>query len=315
MLIGAGDRAQLACLLEATARKPGNVHRWADFPETSYLDFVASSVVVGKELQLEKVCQFGVGPAIERAVRETRSQVGSNTNLGMILLLAPLVAVPAGGDLRAGLEAVLAGLSVADARAVYAAIRHATPGGLGDAPAQDVAAEPTVNLREAMTLAAGRDTVARQYANNFADVFDLGLPALELGLQRGWPLERAIVACHLTLMAGLPDTLIARKCGIDKAEESARRAAEVLKRGWPASVEGCAEIVSLDRWLRADGNRRNPGTTADLAAAVVYVALTLGLIPVPIHWSRSFDPADSALVGLCFSGSGTEQLIRAKAFS
>ena len=35
--------AQLACVLEATARKPGNVHRFADFDDVSYLDFVTAA--------------------------------------------------------------------------------------------------------------------------------------------------------------------------------------------------------------------------------------------------------------------------------
>ena len=299
MLIEAGDRAQLACLLEATARKPGNVHRFADFAGTSYLDFVASSQVVGRVLRAETVVNTGVGPAVEQAVRETIHQVGTNTNLGMILLLAPLVAVPDGIEQRAGVANVLSHLTVSDARAVYRAIRRASPGGLGSAPEQDVAAEPTVTLRQAMAVAADRDGVARQYANNFADVFDLGLPALEQGMKSGWSLEQAIVACHLRLMAELPDTLVMRKCGKPVAEESARRAAEVLERGWPESEAGRHEIVRLDQWLRADGNKRNPGTTADLVAAVLFAALTLGLIAVPILWSQSFDRADPALNGLC----------------
>jgi triphosphoribosyl-dephospho-CoA synthase len=298
MLISSARRAQLACLLEASARKPGNVHRFVDFADTSFLDFVASSLVVGEHLDGEIIGTHGVGTVIERTVRATRDLVRCNTNLGMVLLLTPLAAVPPGTDLRAGVASVLDRLTVADARAVYAAIRLARPGGLGLTPEQDVADEPTVTLRAAMALAADRDAVARQYATGYADVFEVGLARLGHELGQGGTLEQAIVACQLALMAQRPDTLIARKCGEPAAQESARRAADVLTAGWPGTEAGQAAIVELDRWLRAEGNRRNPGATADLVAAVLYAALYDGTVTLPIDTARSFDASDPALRGL-----------------
>jgi triphosphoribosyl-dephospho-CoA synthase len=294
-LMSSAARAQLACLLEATARKPGNVHRFADFADTSYLDFCASSLVVGKHLCSEQIRDRGVGAVIEQAVRDTRNLVGCNTNLGLVLLLVPLAAVPSGAGLRPGVTTVLESLTVADARAVYSAIRQAHPGGLGTSPAQDVSDEPTVTLRHAMALAADRDAIARQYVSDYADVFDLGLPAIRRHLEAGRSLERAIVACHLVLMAERPDTLIARKCGVDVAVESAGRASAVLASGWPESAAGRTAIATLDHWLRAEQNRRNPGATADLVAAVLYAALYDGTIALPIDTIRSFDAFDPAL--------------------
>jgi triphosphoribosyl-dephospho-CoA synthase len=95
---------------------------------------------------------------------------------------------------------VLDALSIDDARLAYRAIRLAEPGGLGTAAAQDVAAEPSVTLREAMRLASGRDLVARQYADGFAEVFGVALPALRSSLAAGRPLETAIIAAHLALL-------------------------------------------------------------------------------------------------------------------
>ncbi len=142
-------------------------------------------------------CQRRVGITVLEAVRATRRVVRTNTNLGIVLLLTPLAAVPAEEELRGGVERVLAGLDVEDSRLVYEAIRLAAPGGLGRASEQDVYTEPTQTLRQVMALAADRDLVARQYANGFAEVFDDGVPSLSAGLQSTGSLEGAILFAHL----------------------------------------------------------------------------------------------------------------------
>jgi triphosphoribosyl-dephospho-CoA synthase len=175
-----------------------------------------------------------------------------------------------------GLKAVLCSLDEADSVAVYQAIRLAAPGGLGRVAEQDVCDEPTLGLRQLMGLAADRDLIARQYDNWFDQVVNEGVPALRRGLEVAGDLERAIIYCHLHLMAAHPDSLIQRKCGRAEAEEAARRAQAVLAAGWPR--EGWNELIALDAWLRADGHRRNPGTTADLVTACLFVALRQGII-------------------------------------
>jgi triphosphoribosyl-dephospho-CoA synthase len=172
-----GLLAQFACILEATARKPGNVHRYADFDDCTYLDFLLSAATIAGPL--DRAREVGVGAAVLLAVEATRRVVVTNTNLGMVLLLAPLAAVPEGESLREGIERVLDRLTVEDAQLVYRAIRLARPGGLGDAPEQDIRDEPTIDLRAAMRLAADRDAVARQYASGYADVFDVAAPACD----------------------------------------------------------------------------------------------------------------------------------------
>ena len=236
--------AQVACLLEATARKPGNVHRFRDFDDCTYLDFVLSAQQIGG---LAIAVGAGVGAAVIQAVTATRKVVNTNTNLGMILLLAPLAAVPR-APLREGLRQVLISTTVRDAQLVYQAIRLANPGGLGKVAEQDVADEPTVTLTEAMSLAADRDLVARQYANGYAEVFDVALPALEGTLRDGWSLETAIVAAHLTLLATVDDTLIVRKRGDVLAAEVRAWAQGVLRAGWPGRAEGVFAFEEFDRW-------------------------------------------------------------------
>jgi len=271
---------QAACLIEATARKPGNVHPGAGFEADSILDYLISAVAIGPAFAA--IGPGGVGRCVLDAVRATHAAVNKNTNLGMILLLAPMAAAHAGraGAFRDRLRAVLRSLTAADACLAYEAIALAAPGGLGAAPEQDVrAGEPTVTLLEAMRLAADRDLVARQYATDYDDVFGVGYPALAGWLRDGRSLEVAIVGCYLRMLANRPDTLIARKRGAAVAAEASRRAAAVLAAGWPDARPDPAD--DLDRWLRADGHARNPGATADLTAAAIFLALAESTIPLP----------------------------------
>lgn len=279
-MIGPGRRAQLACVLEVLAPKPGNVHRSRDLPGLRLLDFVASATAIGEAL--DRAAVDGIGRVVERAVEATRRVVATNTNLGMVLLLAPLAAVPDGDDLRAGVRDVLDATTVDDARAVYRAIRLAQPGGMGSVPDQDVAGEPTSTLRDVMAMAADRDLVARQYADGFREIFDEAVPAMEGSLCLGRSVETAIVAAHLTLLAGHPDSLIARKAGIDRARAVSARAAAILDAGWPDRSEAVRMCDEFDGWLRHPDRRLNPGTTADLVTAALYAALRDGTIPIPV---------------------------------
>lgn len=268
-----GVRAQLACLLEVAAPKPGNVRPGAPFGDATFEHFLASAAAIGPVMA--SADEKGVGATALAAVRACRRHVPVNTNLGIILLLAPLAraATRTNADLRASLREVLRGLTLDDAVDAYAAIREAIPGGLGSVPDQDVHAEPTVTLREAMALAAGRDSIAREYVTDFAITFEAAAPSLlaARGTLPGWP--DAIAQAYLELLDQIPDTLIARKLGDAAANEVSRAAADVLAAGGIHTARGRGAAAELDRRLRDPGNRRNPGTTADLIAAGLFVVL------------------------------------------
>jgi triphosphoribosyl-dephospho-CoA synthase len=269
-------------LLEVTARKPGNVHRFRDFDDAHYLDFVLSAAAIAGPLDL--ATEVSLGRTIRNAVEATRRLVKTNTNLGMILLLAPLACVPIGENLREGVTRILDATTIEDSVFAYQAIRLAKPGGLGKVEEQDVGQEPSITLRDAMKLAADRDLVARQYANVFADVFDQTLPKLRALIEQGYSLESAIILTYLDFLASHPDTLIARKRGQPIALEASWRAFEVLQLGWLETPEGIQALQAFDDWLRADGHARNPGATADLITATLFVAVRDGTIPLPIAW-------------------------------
>ena len=269
--------AQLACLLEARAPKPGNVSPVASFRDATYEDFLASAVAIGPALAAAG--RHSLGVTIRAAVEATASWVPSNTNLGLILLLAPLARAalrPGDAPLRTRLQATLAETTVADARETYGAIRRAAPGGLGRASDQDVGGEPTVTLREAMTLAAPRDAIAREYTTDFQVTFDTGAPALGRALAAGLGWSDAVVETYLTLLGAAPDTHIARKLGAEEAVLVQHQARAVLDAGGVRSGAGREAIAALDRALRDDRNSRNPGATADLTGAAICVLLLEG---------------------------------------
>jgi triphosphoribosyl-dephospho-CoA synthase len=287
-MLSLGVCAQLACIWEATARKPGNVHRYCDFEDTTYIDFLASAAATGPILGTAS--RRPVGETILQAAEATRQVAATNTNLGIVLLLAPLAAVPASEALSLGLPQTLGRLDIEDARNAYRAIRLAAPGGLGQVSQQDVAQEPTVTLREAMRLAADRDRIALQYVNDFADVRETGLAGLGLGLRATGYLEGAIIYCHLHLLAAFPDSLIARNRGWDEAGEASRRAGAILDANWPHTDRARVALKTFDDWLRVDGHGRNPGTTADLVTASLFVSLREGIIKPPVQFGP---PAES----------------------
>ncbi|HEX3148864.1 MAG TPA: RimK family alpha-L-glutamate ligase, partial [Gemmataceae bacterium] len=260
-----------AAVWEATARKAGNVHRFQDFADVSYADFILSAGAAAPELTLAR--HRPLGDTVLAAICATRAVVQTNTNLGIVLLLTPLAKVPQGSELRAGVHNVLKHTTIEDAARVYEAIRLAVPGGLGSAKEQDIADAPTLPLRDVMALAADRDLVARQYANAFADVFDHGVPALLDGLHRFKCIEPAIQHCQLVWLAHHPDSLIVRKRGLEIASEASNWAQAILDIGSMGTSGGQAAYDAFDRWLRADSHARNPGTTADLVTACLYVAL------------------------------------------
>ena len=310
--------AQLACLLEVSAPKPGNVSPGRHFHDTRYEDFLASAAAIGPPLALAG--DRPLGATVLAAVEATRRWTRANTNLGIILLLAPLARAaltasggPAGAgarvgpawgpppedddtthgqqritdpspvgpgsrltSLRAAVAGVLASTTVADAADLYAAILRAGPAGLGRVTAEDVHEVPRVTLQAAMALAAERDAVAREYATDFATTFEVGVPALAGARSGGLAWEDAVVETYLVLLASGPDTHVARKLGPEIAAKISRRARRTVDAGGVRTAGGRRMMAALDRWLRDERNANNPGTTADLTAAAIFVHLLDG---------------------------------------
>jgi triphosphoribosyl-dephospho-CoA synthase len=277
--------AQLACLLEASAPKPGNVSPGRHFADARYEDFLASAAAIGGPLA--SAGTHSIGRTVRLAIEATRRWTSSNTNLGIVLLLAPLARAamlepPMDEELpfRSTLREVLESSTVDDARDVYAAIRLAAPGGLGRVDSQDVADEPTMTLLEVMQLAAGRDGIAREYVTAFETTFTLGGPALVRARRDGLNWDDAVVETFLSVLAAASDTHVARRSGAAVAAEVSQQAACAMAAGGVRSTAGRRAIEEMDLRMRDARHTANPGTAADLTAAAIFVVLLEG------GWSR-----------------------------
>jgi triphosphoribosyl-dephospho-CoA synthase len=259
-----------ACLEELDAPKPGNVHVHAAGHRMTVADFARSATVSAPLL-----CRPGapLGERIRDAAAATREAVGQNTNLGILLLCGPLAVAAERGETVA---AVIAASDLADAEAVFAAIRLAQPGGLGSADRHDVRRPATVGLRAAMAEAADRDSIARQWSNGFADVRGPGMASYAAARARWTDPSWASLAAYLEFLAAFPDSHVQRKHG-SAAALSVQRQADSVRTALAACADPAAMLPGLLAWdqdLKADGI--NPGTSADLTVATAF-AWRLGL--------------------------------------
>jgi triphosphoribosyl-dephospho-CoA synthase len=270
-----------ACRDELDAPKPGNIHLFAAGHQMTAADFVRSADAAAGPL-----CSAGarVGERILGAVEATFAAVGTNTNLGIILLCAPLAAaaeaaLAASSNLRAALAQVLAGLDRDDASFAFRAIVRASPGGLGRAERHDVFEPVVATLSEAMAEAADRDCIARQYVSAFEDVFDLGERELRAASQR-WPdTSWPTLAVYLGFLSAFPDSHIVRQHGTAAAEDVRRMATVVHERirSVPDPRDLMADILDWDSLLKQQDV--NPGTSADLTVATLFTHQLRNILP------------------------------------
>jgi triphosphoribosyl-dephospho-CoA synthase len=286
---GRGWSAAAASILEASAPKPGNVHPAAEFPDLSHAELVAAGLAIAPAM--ERAAEVPLGRTILAAVTAARSVTRSNANLGIVLAIAPLAAVPdactdVAGPTRhtaaspAAVAEVLERLGPADAADVWQAIRLAQPGGMGQSGEHDLAGPPPDDLMAAMRLAAPHDAIARLWADGYHSLVTGLVADLDAAIGRGLPLNDAIVHAFLAQLAREPDSLIARKHGPAVALEVSQRAAAALAH--PQAIQ------EFDRFLRSP-RRLNPGSTADLTAAALYMLVREGRLladfptPSPPH--------------------------------
>ena len=257
-----------ACMAELTALKPGNVHLFADGHGMLVQDFIKSAEVSAPFISERDIT---VGSRILSAIKATGDAVGCNTNLGIVLLAAPIIeaAYSSFGFSQQSLKMVLKNLTIDDAIKAYEAIAIASPAGLGEAEAFDVHERPKVTLLEAMQAAANRDLVARQYSNNFDDIFDIGVACYQhyssIWERSAW----AVTAVYLTFLAEFEDTHIVRKHSHAIAQ-SIQREAKMHLQNFKSGNNPKLYQASLLDW-DTDLKKRgiNPGTSADLTVATM----------------------------------------------
>lgn len=305
-----GNCAGLAVLLEVSGSpKPGNVHRYADFSDTRFEHFLTAGVVIAREMEDAALRGIEIGLkdiTVEEArtgeiIKDTVTQVrewhnGGNTSLGTIILLTPL-SVAAGithaqnsysiPRIRKNLREVLSRNTPEDTIHLYEAISIANPGGLGKVSKLDVSDTSStekiitdeVTLRQVFKISADRDSISKEWTNTFAISFETGFPEFESTYRKTEDVNYATIHTFLKILSEFPDTLIARKRGEEEAAMISARAQEVLEKGGCLTKEGTIELREFDSELRDPKNHLNPGTSADLTAASIMLALLKGFRP------------------------------------
>ena len=292
------NSAVLAGVLEASSFKPGNVNPSHNFKNTRYEHFLSGSIALGSAIKNAATARCEIGKYILQGVSDIKkSHNGGNTHLGILMLFVP-VASAAGlcllqddlkfKRLRKNTLKILNSTTPDDAVNLCNAINLAGAGGMGKKCEFDLdnenlnseLIENNITFYDLMKLSAKRDRIAEELttgANISFEHAELILKIYNNSHNRDKDIFPAIVQTYLIILSKFPDTLIARKRGIDAATEVSNKAQEVINYGGVFTEKGRIEIKILDEYLRSDGNSLNPGTTADIVAASLFIAILKGL--------------------------------------
>lgn len=276
--------AQIASALEVSGYpKPGNVHRTRDYDDMVFEDFIISGIVIGDAIR-EACSDVDVenpqlGKYILNAVSETDKWIKNNTNLGIVMMITPIAVAAAISDsfdeIRENVKVLMANTSVDDACDLYDAINIADAGGMGDQDEYDVSSDSAKNeLREnkqtmydVLKISAPWDMLAREMTSDMPAVFEIGYPTYQK-LSKEKSKNDACVLTFLKILSQVPDTLISRKYGSDDAIKVSMMTRDLL------NIEGeddfDEKVAQFDEFLFK--NKYNPGTTADLTAASIFVS-------------------------------------------
>lgn len=265
-----------ACLAELEALKPGNVHVFADGHGMQVQDFVDSAEVSAPALCDDQLLgQRTLGQRILQALQATHAKVGCNTNLGIILLAAPVVQACLQSPqqpLATAIQQVCQQSTLDDATQVYAGIRVVSPAGMGQRDEHDVSQPPQITLMQAMQIASPVDMIARQYVEGFREIFDAAMPLYETCLQRWQRPAWALTAVYLYWLSSTPDSHIARKFGDIVAQSIQHEAGDYYQSllALENPKQAMPALLVWDQKLKAQ--RINPGTSADLTVITAMLA-------------------------------------------
>ena len=284
--------AQIASVLEVSGwPKPGNVHRTRNYDDMVFQDFAISAVVIGDTMEelanqakeIDDLSNAELGKYILQAVSETDKWIETNTNLGIMMMCIPIAAAAAISssfdEIQDNVGRLMDATTVEDAVNLYDAINVADAGGMGDQEEFDVMSEKAKDelrannqtMYDVLEISAGWDRLANELTNKMPVSFELGYPTFF----DFWEscddvdvINDATVLTFMTILSQIPDTLISRKYGDETAEAVSQKANEILKfKDDDSFVE---KLLEFDDYLFDNGY--NPGTTADLTAASIFLS-------------------------------------------
>ena len=260
-----------SCKKDIELIKPGNVNLLSPHKDTKAQDYLDSATLSSKESFNQN---HSLGKRILESVKVTRSQVNVNTNLGIILLCAPVIQSYIDFnalDLRDCIKKTLSATSVKDTHDLCAAINISSPGGLGDSDMYDTVSYPNISIKQIMDYSKEYDRISYQYSHNFTDIFDFIIPKLEFLNQRYESLDISLSLLFIEILAKIPDSHISRKFGDKIAKKTSNNAYDLLKilnREYDPDYLAKA-LNNLDYEYKKKGI--NPGTTADLLVASLMI--------------------------------------------
>ncbi len=289
--------AVLAMLFElSSSPKPGNVDRCHDFSDIGFHHFLTSAVSAYPVFRKAASGEGSPGSLILEGVQAWRDwNLRSNTHFGSLVLLIPL-ALAAGrmagheqgqetkqdeglengpddgvdDGLEEELARVLRSTTVQDAIDFYRAfdlagarVVQVDDFSLKDPDWERKLIEGNQSLLELMRLSLDHDIVAREWATDFERSFQLAGRLREMVSIYG--LNDGVVRTFLEALAEVPDSLISAKFGRERAVEVSRMAIDAL----------LDSTLNKAREMDCELNNRdmNPGSTADLIAASLFISL------------------------------------------
>ena len=284
--------AQIASVLEVSGwPKPGNVHRTRNYDDMVFQDFVISAVVIGDTMEevakqskeIDDLSKAELGKYILQAVNETNKWIRTNTNLGIMMMCIPIAAAAAISDsfdeIQDNVGRLMDATTVDDAVNLYDAINVADAGGMGDQEEFDVKSEKAKDelrannqtMFDVLEISAGWDRLADELTNKMPVCFEIGYPTFSHAWQSYDDVDvmnKASVLTIMTILSQIPDTLISRKYGNEMAESVSKKAEELL--AFKEDDSFVEKLLEFDDYLY--GNKLNPGTTADLTAASIFLS-------------------------------------------
>ncbi|MBA2846017.1 triphosphoribosyl-dephospho-CoA synthase [Methanococcus maripaludis] len=272
--------SQIACCFEVGSFKPGNVHKNRDYDDIKYHHFISSGIAFGDVIHQACLEKNNIGNFIKKGVIESKKWSPTNANLGIIMLHMPIAIAASNLDkfsesaLKKETEKIIKNTTVQDAIDVYGAIEialafvNAPENGpdLKSKDAKDELIEKNLTLYDVFKISSTWDSISNEWTENFKISYK-GYNLIKEYYEKYNNINIAVTKTFINLLSNYPDTLIARKKGIDVSKMVSEKAKEVLNNFNEESV------LEFDKFLSKEGNKLNPGTTADLIASSLLIFL------------------------------------------
>ena len=265
---------KFVCDTEMESLKPGNVHKYSEGHNMNVKDFFKSSSIISRCLTKNNL---DLGKKILNSVNEIKKKVKKNTNLGILLMLSPIVTVVlkegiiSKEELLRKIRSLIKKQNVKNSIPIFKAISLISPGGLGISKKYDVNEMPKTKLYKAMEFSRKRDLIARQYYNGFKDIFNIGVPAYKKFYNKWGKVNWALTGVYLTFLKKFNDSHIARNKGNKIAisiKKEAKKYYFFLKNN-KNLTKIKKELLVFDKKLKS--KEINPGTIADLTVATLFI--------------------------------------------